>query len=149
MRCCVYIERLATLGLQPENEEDSTADEGAPLRGSGWAGLGRPMDFGTGFAFKETCDGQTLASPGRWPFELRKYPEGDTWTEVSSRFMSFAQIHRSLVLLTPPALGKYEECPFSSTDIAELKRDIVEILAVRGLHLGRRQRRCPDRLQVC
>ena len=31
----------------------------------------------------------------------------------------------------------WEGCPFSSTDIAELKREVIETLASRGLHLER------------
>ena len=37
----------------------------------------------------------------------------------------------------PLALGKIEERPFSSTDIAEVKRVVVEHLSLRGFHTKR------------
>ena len=32
---------------------------------------------------REVCDGQSLASPGRWTVEDRRYPEDPVWSEVS------------------------------------------------------------------
>ena len=100
--------RLSILRLGPENEENSTVDEGAPPRISGWTGCGRPIEVSTGYTVREICDAQTLASPGRWPVALRKYPQNGTWTQVSDRFMSLARRHGSLVILTSLTFGKVE-----------------------------------------
>ena len=65
---------LAVLREEPLSDEGSTADEGVPPAGSGWQGRGRLMIVGTGYTAREICDGQSLASPGRWPPEERRYP---------------------------------------------------------------------------
>ena len=52
---------------EPDSEEGSSPDEGVPERGSGHRGIGPPMMVGVGYTQRELCDGQTLASPGRWP----------------------------------------------------------------------------------
>ena len=66
---------LARLRMEPEPDEESSADENVPEKGAGWKGVGAPMIVGAGYASREYCDGQTLASPGRWPIAQRRYPE--------------------------------------------------------------------------
>ena len=67
-----YMSRLRD---EPECEEESSADEGVPQKGSGWRGEGEPTMVGVGYVPLEFCDGQTLASPGRWPVAQRRYPD--------------------------------------------------------------------------
>ena len=38
---------------------------------NGRRGHGDPMSLGVGCVSREVCDGQTLASPGRWPIAAR------------------------------------------------------------------------------
>ena len=64
---------LASLREVPDSDDGSTADGGAPARGTGWVGTGKP-----GYTRRDMCDGQTLASPGRWAVEHRKYPDDET-----------------------------------------------------------------------
>ena len=67
------LNHLATIRPEPENEDDSTADQGAPPRGSGWAGKGRPMDTGTGYTWRRWAAGPW--AKGLFPTT----PSGQTW----------------------------------------------------------------------
>ena len=51
---------------------------------------------------RDMCDGQTLASPGRWPVEHRFYPDDETWRCVSSLYTDFSRrvAHQLCSLLT-------------------------------------------------
>ena len=42
-------------------------------------GVGKPMQNGVGHTGRDLCDGQTLASPGRWPPAMRRFPRSDSW----------------------------------------------------------------------
>ena len=90
-------------------------------------------------------DGQALASPGRWSVELCKYLQHNAWTQVPNRFMSFARRHESPALLTSLALGKVEVCLFSSTDVADLNQEAIEVFSRFGFHLEREE---GDRLDI-
>ena len=65
-----------------ESDEGSSAGEGTKPQGSGWTGAGRPMQVGVGYTVRGLCDGQSLASPGRWPVDVRRYPECETCPAV-------------------------------------------------------------------
>ena len=51
------------------------------------------MMIGSGYVTRELCDGQSLASPGRWPIHDRAYPENVQWKKVSKLIMDFARTH--------------------------------------------------------
>ena len=65
-------------------------------------------------------------------------------SQVSDRFISFARRHGPPGILTSLPLGKVEECPFNSTDIADLEQEVIENLSLRGLHLERGEGDCID-----
>ena len=76
------LSRLASLREETDSDERSTADEGAPARGVGWVESGKQMQVGSGHTRREICDGQSLASPGRWQWNTeltRKTKRGDLW----------------------------------------------------------------------
>ena len=73
---------MAKLREVSEQSDGSSADEGAPERGTGWVGYGPPMEVGVGYVSRELCDGQSLASPGRWSPEQRRYPQHEQWKAV-------------------------------------------------------------------
>ena len=131
------LNRLAQQREVPESDDGSTADEGAPGRGSGWVGTCKPMQIGSGYTRRDICDGQSLASPGRWAVEHRTYPDDETWRSVSSLYTDFSRRVGTPALLTSLALGKVSECPFSPDSIQSLKQSIVKNLASRGLNLDR------------
>ena len=85
---------------------------------------------GSSYTVREVCDGQSLASPGRWAVEDRRYPEDRVWCEVSRRFMDYAEKAGTPELLTSLALGKVSSCPFPHVEIDELKRAITFRLKV-------------------
>ena len=58
---------LARLREEPESDEGSSPDESVPTKFAGHRGVGSPMKVGVGYVEREFCDGQSLASPGRWP----------------------------------------------------------------------------------
>ena len=59
---------------EPDSDEGSSPDEYAPGKSAGHRGCGDPMKVGVGYTQREYCDGQSLASPGRWPPGSRVYP---------------------------------------------------------------------------
>ena len=65
---------MSRLREERASEEGSSPDEGVPEKGSGHCGIGPPMMVGVGYTQRELCDGQSLASPGRWPPGSRVYP---------------------------------------------------------------------------
>ena len=67
--------QLARVREELESDEGSSADDGAAAKGEDWTGVGRPMQVGVGYTARGCCDGQSLASPGRWPVAARRYAE--------------------------------------------------------------------------
>ena len=95
-------------------------------------GSGTLLLIGAGRTSREYCDGQSLASPGRWTPSQRKYPSHPNWIFVSSVFKKFVNTYGTTELLLRLALGKVDACPFGDQEILELKADIVAGLAERG-----------------
>ena len=95
--------------------------------------MGEPMMVGTGYTAQEFCDGQTLASPGRWPVEMRRYSSNTAWTTIAEKFMTYADLYGPPRLLMDLALGKVSFSPFSPESIAVLKFDVVSDLASQGI----------------
>ena len=132
------LNNLARLREEPEIEDDTSPDEGAPPKSKGWRGNGAPMVVGVGYTSREFCDGQSLASPGRWPVQQRRYPGSPQWKEVSDMFMNFAERYGDAPLLLNLAVGRVEQCPFDPQSVRELKAATVEALKRHGLELGRK-----------
>ena len=131
------LSRLAQLRLEPDSSEGSSPDEGAQKKGSGWTGRGRPLLVGSSFSVREICDGQPLASPGRWAVDDRRYPEDSVWSEVAKRYMTCPEKVGTPELLTSLALGKISSCPFPPEEIDALKQGVIGFLRTKGLLLGR------------
>ena len=129
---------MAKLREAPEQSDGSSADEGAPERGAGWVGHGPPIEVGVGYVSRELCDGQSLASPGRWSPEQRRYPQ-DVAVEsaVVKLFENFANTYGTEGLLTSLALGKVAECPFPSDEVKNLKAEVVRCAETNGYELRR------------
>ena len=123
--------------MEPAPEDDSSADEEVPEKGAGWRGTGPPMSVGEGYATREYCDGQALASPGRWPVPRRRFPETRLWKEISSGFMRFAEVRGTPQLLMELAPGKVKNCPFPDDEIKALKRDTTEVMRRGGISVSR------------
>ena len=134
-----HLNYLARLREEVDSDDGSTADEGASSKGSGWTGVGRAMQVGVGYTVRELCDGQSLASPGRWPVEARRYPDSEEWRAVVTPFRQFAEHHCPPSLLVDLALGRVAKSPFPEGDVRELKQRIITSLEGKGLQLGRVQ----------
>ena len=65
---------------------------------------------GLSFSVRDVCDGQSLAPPARWAVEDRRYPEDPAWSEVSGRYMDYAEKAGTPDLLTLLALEKVTSC---------------------------------------
>ena len=128
---------LARLRSEPEPNDESSADELAPEQGAGWRGTGQPMSVGEGYVAREVCDGQSLASPGRWPVAQRRYPQSELWTEISNLFMEFADRHGPPRLLMELALGQVKACPFQAEDIRALKQETTAAMSRGGIEIVR------------
>ena len=136
---------LAKLRNEPEEDGGSSADEGVPPKGAGWRGKGQPMMIGSGYVTRELCDGQSPASPGRWPIHDRAYPKNEKWKRASKLIVDFARVHGTAEPLMKLALGQVDKCPFDVDSVSELKRQVVETLQSDGIHMSRTSK---DRVDV-
>ena len=123
---------LAELREEHDSSEGSTADEDAGASVSGWKGSGKPMQ-------RDFCDGQSLASPGRWSPSERRYPQSDAWNAVLVLVKRFSEVFGTTKLLMDLALGRIKECPFPIDAVTSLKNEIVDGLSSRGLNLKREE----------
>ena len=135
--CSAVLNCMSRLREEAEMSEGSSADEGVPVKHSGWRGRGSPMEVGIGYTSREVCDGQGLCSPGRWAPADRRYPTGSRWEPVAKLFMDFARSHGTTDLLTHLALGQVPSSPFDPEKIAELKSKIIDYFSTQGIHLQR------------
>ena len=95
------------------------------------------MLVGSGYASREICDGQSLASPGRWPPEARNYPTSAQWSSVKSVFVQEACRVGTPELLTKLAMGQVKETPFPEEQVTALKRRVIDDMAEQGLQMRR------------
>ena len=95
------------------------------------------MRVGLGYTARDTCDGQSLASPGRWALEDRIYPESERWLKVVSLFRRYADTYTSARFLVELSLGRIVKCPCDPQSIGELRSKIVELAESYGLELLR------------
>ena len=51
---------LATSRLEPDDDSDTTSDEGEPPEGAGWDGRGKPVEVGARHAKSATANGQWI-----------------------------------------------------------------------------------------
>ena len=84
------------------------------------------MEVGLEYTSREICDGQGLASPGRWSPEDRRYSVSQVWHAASEP-----------VLLTRLAMGQVTESPFEEEAVTRLMEQVVRSLAEQRLHLNR------------
>ena len=129
---------VARLREEPESESESSPDEGVPGKRAGHCGDGDPMLVGVGYTTREYCDGQSLASPGRWAPESRKYPTNPAWLAVASLYQAFAETCGTESLLVSLALGRVKEPPFEAKAVQELKASAIAELHGRGMKLERK-----------
>ena len=79
------------------------------------------MQIGSGCTRRDIRDGQSLASPGRWPVEQRTCPDDETWRFVAGLYTDLSRRVGTPALLKSLALGKISKCPFSLDSIQTLK----------------------------
>ena len=84
---------MARLREDPDSDDGSGPDEGVPGKFAGHRGVGQPMMVGIGYTQREICDGQSLASPGRWPPGSRVYPSSAHWKLISDCHRRFTEHH--------------------------------------------------------
>ena len=124
--------RVLNFREEPDSEEGSSPDEGLLEKGSGHRGIGHPMMVGVGYTQRELCDGQSLASPGRWPPGSRVYPTSQPWIQIAECYARFADHYGTETLLVSLASGKVTECPFPAEEISILNRELLGIASQHG-----------------
>ena len=80
---------------------------------------------------------EALASRGRWPPSVRRFPQSDSWKAVVVLIRRFSECFGTAKLLMDVALGRVKECPFPNEAVRELKDEVVQVLSSRGLQLKR------------
>ena len=129
---------LARLREEPESEEGSSPDEGVPETHAGYRGNGPPMMVGVGHVQREFCDGQSLASPGRWSPGSRVFPSSTAWSSVRECFWRFTTHFGTEKLLVDLAMGKVAESPFPPVEIKQLKQAVIDAAARAGISITRK-----------
>ena len=127
---------LARLREEPESEEGSSPDEGVPEKLAGHRGNGPPMMVGVGYVQREFCDGQSLASPGRWSPGSRVYPSSTAWSSVRECFWRFTTHFGAEKLLVDLAMMR--SC--NSRKLSSMRQ--LELYPYSSQE--RRSRGCPD-----
>ena len=105
------------------------------------------MQVGLGYTARDFCDGQSLASPGRWEPEDRRYPDSRNWMAIVEIFRRYAVAKTSAELLVCLSLGRVSQCPFSMSSITELKNLIITRAHEQGYGLHRAEeteKTCPS-----
>ena len=128
---------MSRLREEPPSEEGSSTDEGVPPKGSGSRGHGKPMIIGVGHISRELCDGQTLASQGRWPVASRRYPDTALWRSLAAKFIEYSRKYGTTELLMKLALGRVDSCPVEAESTQALESETLDILAEHGWKLER------------
>ena len=127
----------------------SSPDEGIPEKGSGHRGIGLPMMVGVGYTQLELCDGQTLASPGRWPPGSRIYPTfyptSRSWLQIAECYSRFADYYGTEELLVSLASGKVTECPLRSEKVSIFNEELLGIATQNGFQMNEKS---GDRVNV-
>ena len=130
------LNNMSRLREEPDSEEGSSPDEGVPEKGSGHRGIGPPMMVGVGYTQRELCDGQSLASPRRWPPGSRVYPTSQPWIQIAECYARFADHYGTETLLVSLASGKVTECPFPAEEISILNRELLGIASHHGFQMN-------------
>ena len=129
---------MARLREEPESDDGSSRDEGVSGKHAGYRGVGKPMQVGVGYVQRDLCDGQSLASPGRWAPASRVYPSTAHWRCVSDVVQRFTDLYDTQELLVSLAMVKVDKCPFPSDAVAGLKRELIDASTAHEFHLERR-----------
>ena len=127
------LDYVARLREEPESDDGSGPDEGVPDKHAGHRGIGKPMQVGVGYVQRDLCDGQSLASPGRWAPASRVYPTTARWRCVADTFQRFTDFYGTQDLLVTLAIGNVDKCPFLPDEVANLKEELVGNAAAYGL----------------
>ena len=123
---------MAKLREEPDSDEGSSLDEGVPGKMSGHCGKGEPMKVGVGYTQRDFCDGQSLASTGRWAPGCRVDPSSESWKLVADCY------RRSHVIMALSSCWCHlqwvnvDGCPFPLDDVANLKHELIDIAAGCG-----------------
>ena len=136
---------MARLREEPASDDGSSLDEGVPSKSTGHCGAGHSMKVGVRYTQRDFCDGQSLASPGRWPPVSRVCPSTNHWNLAVDCFRRFTQHHGTEELLVSLAMEKIEQCPFPPEDVADLERVIIKVAADGGFPM---RKKAGDRVNV-
>ena len=112
------------------SDEDEDGNPRPPPDGTGLRGKGPPLLTRWGGKPKPFHDGAGLCSPGRCrPEDRRTLPDGSPAAQVRARLLQAVRTlpHVDRIVFTL-ATGKAEGSPFSDELLADLRRDVAEIL---------------------
>ena len=109
---------------------------GPPPEGSGWTGVGAPVQVDRGSRQRGLRDGGGLCSPGRWPKAMRRFPDVSAMTHslinlLRTQFTTSTWMEPPLTgqeafkaLVAHLACGRMRESPFTE-DLVEKARAVI------------------------
>ena len=128
---------MARLREEPEEDSDSTADEGVPVNDQGIAASANPWRWASDAHRGNTATANPWHRREDGPPGSRNYPSSPDWVSVASQYQKFTECYGTEQLLVSLALGKIKESPFEKKEIEELKGAVISELEGRGYTLGR------------
>ena len=136
--------------LPGQNTCEDTSDEEPempgivrPPRGSGWWGIGRPLQPHKKGVNKDFVDGAGILSPGRWRVRDRRLPESEVAQELRDTLREALQDMDSRLAggsaraaLALMMSGNLERIPFPEADVEVLRGILKDVLEEYGYGRG-------------
>ena len=139
--------------LEEDDLDDVTSDEERelpgqkrPPRGSGWWGIGRPLQPHRKGVNKDFADGAGLPSPGRWKIRDRKLPESDVAEDLRD---TLAEALKDMEHLLPGGSAKatlaklmaggLTESPFPAREMDIIRGIVRDVLEEHGFDRGEKR----------
>ena len=82
-------------------QQSRSAEKSATERRRLTKALRKLVEVGVAYTARGYCDGQRLASPGRWPVQSWRCPTSETWLAAVNSFQSFSAVLRNCLRISP------------------------------------------------
>ena len=117
--------------------KDRQRTKGRLHRGLGGLVKALPCWWGTGHTMPRFCDGQSLASLGRWPISVKRCLNSSAWLSIDEKHLGYSDFYGSPELLMRFALGEVDSSLFEKSSMLRLKRAVIDEIDSEGWKIVR------------
>ena len=125
------------------DEESELGNLARPRKGAGWWGQGPPINASKKSVLRDFVDGGGLCSPGRWPMDRRRLPNGylvkrlrtiilDGFRKAADNLKKDGKVMDLKKLLVVLSLGHYKDQPFDPKIVEEVQDGLRRALREGG-----------------